>query len=51
VRGDLLCKLGRFEQAKAAFAAAAELAGNQRERDFLRRRAIEAAKAANAPIE
>ena len=51
VRGDLLYKLGRFEQAKAAFAAAAELAGNQRERDFLRRRAIEAAKAANAPIE
>ena len=51
VRGDLLYKLGRFEQAKAAFAAAAELAGNRRERDFLRRRAIEAAKAANAPIE
>jgi RNA polymerase sigma factor (sigma-70 family) len=51
VRGDLLYKLGRFEEAKAAFAAAAELAGNQRERDFLRRRAIEAAKAASAPIE
>ena len=45
VRGDLLYKLRRFEEAKAAFAAAAELAGNQRERDFLRRRAIDAANA------
>jgi RNA polymerase sigma factor (sigma-70 family) len=45
VRGDLLYKLKRFEEAKVAFAAAAELAGNQRERDFLRRRAIETAKA------
>ena len=51
VRGDLLCKLQRFEEAQAAFAAAAELAGNQRERNFLRRRAIEAANAANLPIE
>jgi len=51
VRGDLLYKLQRFEAAKAAFTAAAELAGNQRERDFLLRRAIEAAKASNHPIE
>src|SRR5579871_4628858 len=47
VRGDLLCKLRRFEEAKAAFAAAAGLAGNQRERDFLQRRANEAARASD----
>ena len=51
VRGDLLYKLQRFEEAKAAFTAAAELAGNQRERDFLRRRAVEAATAAARPVE
>jgi predicted RNA polymerase sigma factor len=51
VRGDLLYKLQRFEAAKAAFAAAAELARNQRERDFLLRRASEAARAANRPID
>jgi predicted RNA polymerase sigma factor len=51
VRGDLLYKLHRFEAAKAAFAAAAELARNQRERDFLLRRASEAARAANRPID
>lgn len=43
VRGDLLHKLGRFAEARAAFEAAAELAGNRREREFLRRRAVEAA--------
>jgi RNA polymerase sigma factor (sigma-70 family) len=46
VRGDLLQKLGRFEEARAAFEAAAELAGNRREQDLLRRRAAEAADAA-----
>ena len=46
VRGDLLCKLGRHEEARAAFDVAAELAGNKRERDLLRRRAAEAARAA-----
>jgi RNA polymerase sigma factor (sigma-70 family) len=45
VRGDLLQKLGRFEEARAAFEAAAELAGNKREQDLLRRRAAEAAAA------
>jgi RNA polymerase sigma factor (sigma-70 family) len=45
VRGDLLYKLGRFEDARAAFAAAAELAGNRRERDLMLRRAAEAAGA------
>jgi len=39
VRGDLLQKLGRFEDARAAFAAAAELAGNRRERGLMLRRA------------
>ncbi len=46
VRGDLLQKLGRFEEARAAFDAAAELAGNRREQDLLKRRAAEAADAA-----
>ena len=46
VRGDLLHKLGRFAEARAAFEAAAELAGNRREQEFLRRRAAEAAGAA-----
>jgi RNA polymerase sigma factor (sigma-70 family) len=46
VRGDLLYKLGRHAEAQAAFAAAAELAGNRREQDLLRRRATEAASAA-----
>jgi RNA polymerase sigma factor (sigma-70 family) len=48
VRGDLLHKLGRYEEARAAFEAAAALAGNQRERDLLTRRAAEAANAAMA---
>ena len=43
VRGDLLHKLGRFEEARVAFEAAAALAGNARERDLLKRRAAEAA--------
>jgi RNA polymerase sigma factor (sigma-70 family) len=46
VRGDLLYRLGRHDEARAAFEAAAELAGNRREQDLLRRRAAEAASAA-----
>ena len=46
VRGDLLHKLGRYEEARAAFEAAAALAGNRREHDLLTRRAAEAAAAA-----
>ena len=42
VRGDLLHKLGRFEEARAAFEAAAELAGNSREQELLKRRVAEA---------
>ncbi|MES2193541.1 MAG: RNA polymerase sigma factor [Pseudomonadota bacterium] len=48
VRGDLLHKLGRFAEARAAFEAAAELAGNRREQEFLRRRAAEAEAAAGS---
>jgi RNA polymerase sigma factor (sigma-70 family) len=46
VRGDLLARLGRHEEARVAFEAAAALAGNARERDLLRRRAVEAAACA-----
>ncbi|MCC8976158.1 RNA polymerase subunit sigma-24, partial [Bradyrhizobium sp. Cham227] len=45
VRGDLLNKLSRFAEAHAAFEAAAALAGNSREREFLKRRAAIAARA------
>jgi RNA polymerase sigma factor (sigma-70 family) len=48
VRGDLLQKLGRYEEARAAFEAAATLAGNKREQELLKRRAFEAAEAASA---
>jgi RNA polymerase sigma factor (sigma-70 family) len=46
VRGDLLHKLGRYEEARVAFEAAAVLAGNSREHNLLRRRANAAADAA-----
>jgi RNA polymerase sigma-70 factor (ECF subfamily) len=39
VRGDLLAKLGRFEEARAEFERAASLTRNVRERDFLLNRA------------
>jgi RNA polymerase sigma factor (sigma-70 family) len=48
VRGDLLHKLGRYEEACAAFEAAALLAGNRREHELLRRRAAEATDAARS---
>ena len=44
VRGDLLRKLGRFEQARAAFEIAARLAGNKREQELLKRRIAEVAE-------
>ena len=43
VRGDLLAKLGRGEEAAAEFRRAAELTGNERERELLLRRAAEQA--------
>ncbi|MDB5847519.1 MAG: polymerase subunit sigma-24 [Rhodoferax sp.] len=39
VRGDLLAKLGRFDEARAEFEAAAALAHNARERELLLERA------------
>src|SRR5690348_12862718 len=43
VRGDFLEKLGRYDEAHAAFEAAARLTANTRERDMLKRRAASAA--------
>jgi predicted RNA polymerase sigma factor len=43
VRGDLLRKLGRFEEAGAEFKRAALLTENARERALLQRRAAECA--------
>ncbi|RWF02888.1 MAG: RNA polymerase subunit sigma-24, partial [Mesorhizobium sp.] len=39
VRGDLLAKLGRIDEARAEFRRAAGLAGNERERALLLARA------------
>ena len=39
VRGDLLSKLGRFEEARLEFERAATLTGNARERELLLNRA------------
>jgi predicted RNA polymerase sigma factor len=41
VHGDLLHKAGRRDAARAAFERAAELAGNERERELMQRRAAE----------
>lgn len=41
VRGDFLQKLGRLDEARAAFETAAELAGNGRDRSLMQRRARE----------
>src|SRR5207244_1083447 len=43
VRGDLLRKLGRYEEARAEFEHAASLTANVRERELLLRRAAECA--------
>jgi RNA polymerase sigma factor (sigma-70 family) len=48
VQGDLLHKLGRYQEARAAFEAAAALAGNERERELLKRRAAAATDAATS---
>jgi RNA polymerase sigma factor (sigma-70 family) len=44
VHGDLLQKLGRHEEARAAFENAAALARNRREQELLKRRAAELGK-------
>jgi predicted RNA polymerase sigma factor len=41
VRGDLLERLGRWEEARAEFSHAASLANNARERSLLLRRAAD----------
>ena len=43
-RGDLLFKLGRFDEARAEFERAASLTRNARERDLLLERAATAAR-------
>jgi predicted RNA polymerase sigma factor len=50
VRGDLLDKLGRHDEARAEFEAAAALAGNKREQLLLKRRAARAAAAAVSSV-
>jgi RNA polymerase sigma factor (sigma-70 family) len=50
VRGDLLYRLGRYDEARTAFEASAAMSGNRREHDLLKRRAAEAADAANSVI-
>jgi predicted RNA polymerase sigma factor len=47
VRGDLLTKLGRFDEARAEFERAAALTSNERERSLLRGRA----RACGAPLQ
>jgi RNA polymerase sigma-70 factor, ECF subfamily len=49
VRGDLLRKLGRHEEAKAEFERAAALTSNERERQLSQRRASEAAARSRGP--
>jgi RNA polymerase sigma factor (sigma-70 family) len=49
VRGDLLFKLGRHQEARAAFESAAALTQNAREQQFLRRRAAACAAIAISP--
>jgi RNA polymerase sigma factor (sigma-70 family) len=49
IRGDLLARLGRTAQARAEFERAAALAGNEREREWLRARARALAADPEAP--
>ena len=49
VRGDLLAKLGRFEEAKAEFERAAALTRNAREREVLLERAAASARGSARP--
>ena len=44
VRGDLLAKLGRSDEARTEFERAASLTNNSRERDLLLERAAEASR-------
>ena len=49
VRGDLLKKLGRFDEARSEFERAAELTRNARERELLRNRARACASGSASP--
>jgi RNA polymerase sigma factor (sigma-70 family) len=49
VRGDLLAKLGRFEEARAEFERAASLTRNTRERELLLERAASCARGSAQP--
>jgi RNA polymerase sigma-70 factor (ECF subfamily) len=49
VRGDLLARLGRAEEASAEFARAAALTQNARERELLLKRAADGARVSPAP--
>ena len=49
VRGDLLKKLSRFDEARAEFARAASLTQNARERELLLERVQECAERAEPP--
>jgi predicted RNA polymerase sigma factor len=49
VRGDLLKKLSRFDEARAEFERAASLTENVRERELLRERARECERNLSAP--
>ncbi len=49
VRGDLLAKLGRFDEARTEFERAASLTRNARERDLLLERAAASARGAAPP--
>jgi predicted RNA polymerase sigma factor len=49
VRGDLLAKLDRFDEARAEFERAAALTRNARERDLLLERAAACAKGEHPP--
>jgi predicted RNA polymerase sigma factor len=49
VRGDLLFKLGRLDEAREEFERAASLTRNARERHLLLERAAECARASGGP--
>ena len=49
VRGDLLAKLGRYEEAEREFARAASLTRNERERTLLLERAASCARESGQP--
>lgn len=44
VRGDLLYRIGRFDEARAEFASAAQLTRNAREKELLLKRAVDSSR-------